>query len=399
MKLAYLVSEYPAVSHTFIYREIQGLRRKGMLIHTFSVNDSGVSDGEMADEIFHTFYIKSQGVSGAIASLLKGIFFYPAGFLKGIIQIFRLGKFDLSAILFHFFYFVEGLICGFEMNRRGLKHLHVHFGNPAATVALYIHQIFQLSYSITFHGPDIFDNVILNHLQKKIEEAKFVFCIGDFCRSQLMKISSHSNWDKLSVVPLGTDVEYFKREKLPKNERPHLLTVGRLCPQKGQKILIEALAMLDREGIDFKQEIIGDGPDRPLLQQWIVEENLEGKVILLGSKNPEEVCLAYQAADIFVLSSFAEGVPIVLMEAMAMELPCVATRVTGVPELITEGQEGLLVNPSSSKELYQALKHLIFNPSERQRLGKASREKIRHKYNLKKNIETLYQAFTEHLAQ
>lgn len=402
--IAYLVSQYPAVSHTFILSEILQLRSKGFTIYVASINSPDRKEEKLTqqelEEKHKTFYVKQAGVWRALEALGKLCIFHPAYFLKGLYQCFFLAKGDLRRTFKNFFYLGEAALMNQWMDGLNLRHLHVHFANPASTVALILSKISPCTFSISVHGPDEFYDVTLNYLREKIEGAQFIRCIGTYAKSQLMKISSVSAWGKFSVAPLGVDPNRFLPVLTRESPIPFkVLCIGRLVPSKGQHILIQAIDLLIKRGYAISLNIVGDGPDRRNLEALVSERGIEPFVTFSGALNQNEVLQAYKEADIFTLASFAEGVPVVLMEAMSMELPCVSTYVNGIPELIRHDIEGLLVPAADPQQFSEALEKLIQSPELRRRLGKSARERILTKYDLEKNNARLASIFQDQLTR
>jgi colanic acid/amylovoran biosynthesis glycosyltransferase len=215
-----------------------------------------------------------------------------------------------------------------------------------------------------------------------------------------MKCSAPEHWSKMHVVRLGSD----PGELLPVpggkagRDVPEIICVGRLVPAKGQLVLLQAARILLSAGERFHATLVGDGPDRAHLEAFIRDNNLAGHVTLLGSLNHDRALEQVRSADIFVLASFAEGIPIALMEAMALQVPCISTGVAGIPELISNGKDGVLVPPSSVDQLASALKKLLRNPDSRRRLGEAGRKRVIESYNLPKNLDLLTEKLNELLA-
>ena len=248
----------------------------------------------------------------------------------------------------------------------------------------------QFSYSLMIHGPEEFYDVEKSYLRRKVERARFVLCISDYCRSQVMKVSDPAHWSKLRVVRLGVDLKMFKPVvPVDGKERLEIICVGRLVAAKGHLILLSAFASLRRQGCNVHLRLIGDGTGRSALQSFIAREQLDDCVTLEGALNHEATRQKLMQADIFVLASFAEGVPVALMEAMAMGIPCVSTFVAGIPELIRDGVEGLLVPPSSEQALATALESLIVNVDLRRKLAAAGRSRVTELYDLEKNTRYL----------
>jgi glycosyltransferase involved in cell wall biosynthesis len=402
IRLAYLVSRYPAVSHTFILREALRLRELGFAIETASINPPDQPPEKLTaaerTEAERTYYIKQHGLWGALAAKWITLIRQPAGFFRGLGFALRLGGADLKKLAYSLFYFAEALMIGQWMRRNGLTHLHVHFATPAATVALIARQIFPITFSMTVHGPDEFYDAPGYYLAEKIASASFICCIGYYARSQLMKLSPPDQWDKFEISPLGVDPALFMPRPFRANPQPfEIICVGRLTPAKGQAILLAAIAQLCREGRKLRLRLVGDGPDREMLEQFAAENQLGNAAIFTGAVNQDQIRELYAAADVFALASFAEGIPVVLMEAMAMTIPCVTTWITGIPELIRNGEDGLLVAPSDTEGLAAAVARLMDDPELRRRLGEAGRDRVSDKYPLNRNIDRLAAIFRRRL--
>ena len=249
------------------------------------------------------------------------------------------------------------------------------------------------------HGSAEFYDVADHRLPEKVRDARFVICVSDFTRSQLMMWLGHDQWRKLHVVHCAIDTEVFRRE-MDRDGVPdslHVLTVSRLVLGKGLTFLLEAVAQLRDRGLEVSLTVVGDGPERPALEDQARRLRIEDRVRLLGAIGQDEIRESYAVADAFCLPSFAEGVPVVLMEAMAMQLPVVATRITGVPELVEHGHSGLLVTPARSEELADALERLARSPEERHALGAAGRDKVLSDFELSRSADALARLYREEL--
>src|SRR5271170_511367 len=402
IRIAYLVSRYPAVSHTFILREAQRLRTANFEIHAASINPpdraASVMTSEKRDEAAATFYVKREGVLGAISAHTAVLRSSPKSYFKGLGFALKLGGTDLRRLVLSFCYFVEAVILGHWMESRGLRHLHVHFANAAATVGLIASRTFPIEFSLTVHGPDEFYDVTDLRLADKMAGASFACCIGQFARSQLMKLSSPLEWDKFEIGPLGVDPQFFAPRPFRTAPDPfELLCVGRLVPSKGQYILLAAMSRLVKSYPNIRLRLIGDGPDREGLERAIAANDLGRYVTLEGSVNQDQIRAYYRQADIFVLTSFAEGIPVVLIEAIAMEFSCVCSFVDGIPELISNDLAGILISPSDDRDLAGAIKRLIKEPDLRRRLGEAGRRRVVEKYDLDRNVTHLAEIFTDRI--
>lgn len=402
-RIAYLVSQYPAYSHTFILREVLQLRQFGVDIVTSSINASDRPLDKLTEverqEAEQTFYIKPQGMIKALFALLKTLLVNPIGVLRGVKQCFKLGGWHIKRVLYQFFYLLEALLLGQWMQTQQVKHLHVHFATPAASVGLLVKTVFGYSFSFTVHGPDELYDVSHYNLPEKILAADFVFCISHYARSQMMKLSPIQAWSKFDVCRLGVDTERFKPAVKKQNAVCELLCVGRLTPAKGQAILLEAVATLKQQNISVHLTLVGTGTDEQNLKQHVEQLGITEQVTFTGAVDQDHILDYYHAADVFVLPSFAEGLPVVLMEAMAMEIPCITTTITGVPELIENGQNSVLVPASDSQGLAAAIQRLAENAELRQQLGKAARLKVLSDYQLQKNTQHLYHTLNERLSR
>jgi len=403
MRLGYLTSRYPAVSHTFILREIAQLREAGFEIHSASVNDPDRAIGDMtpdeAEEARSTYYLKAHGLPGALRAHLFGLL-HPVKYLRGLLYGLRFGGWNLKRSLFGLFYFTEALMLARWMTAHRLTHLHVHFATAAANIALSLKQIHPVGLSMTIHGPDEFYDVSGQKLMEKIGAADFLVCIGRFARSQLMKLSPAEQWNKFEICPLGVDVAKYNPMPGDRTGKPFtIVCVGRLTPAKGQHILIEACSTLRAWGREFRLVIVGAGPDEHALRASVVEHQLGQHVVFTGALNQDEVQAWYRQSDVFALPSFAEGIPVVLMEAMASGVPCVTTRITGIPELIRDGIDGFLVTPSDSQELADTLAMLMDDPELRRELGEAGRARVGAHYDLAQNVARLGRIFTARLGR
>jgi len=401
-QLGYLVSRYPAISHTFILREVLELRRAGFQIHVASINGLDRPPSELTteerEEAKRVFFVKAAGTRAALRAHCSVALRRPTVYLKAMWFAARLGGVDIPKIIMGLLYFVEAVMVGRWMEQRNLRHLHVHFATPAATVGLILTKVFPFTFSITVHGPDEFYEVRGYLLKEKIASAAFLCSIGLYARSQLMKVCGVEHWHKIELTPLGVDPDRFA----PQPARTagsifEVICVGRLVPAKGQHVLLTAIQRLRLRGRFINLRLVGDGPDRASLEQAARRLGIQESIIFEGSVNQDRIQALFARADVFALASFAEGIPVVLMEAMAMEIPCVATWITGIPELIRDSIDGLLVAPSDDGAMADAIARLMDDGELRKRLGAAGRRRVIEKYNLRPNVEHLAQVFESYL--
>jgi len=402
MKLGYLVSQYPALSHTFVLREVRALRRQGVDVRVVSVRrcdrPTAALSAEEAEEAMQTFSVLGAGFVHALVANLRVLCRHPLGYVRGLLYAWSLSRGAPKLMLMYTFYFLEAVVAGDYFERQHIRDIHTHF---SSTVLLILAYIFRVRYSLTAHGSGEFVDVVGFHLAEKVAGATFVATVAQYGMSQVLNASDPAHWPKVVVLPLGVDVDALApRNSLRRGhgEPFRLLSVGRLSTPKGYPILIEAVALLRERGRHVTLTLVGEGPQRAVLEQLIAHRGLGEVVRLPGACNHDRVVQYYESCDAFVLSSFLEGVPVVLMEAMAMELPCIATWITGIPELIEKDVEGLLVPPASPGAIADAVERLMEDPEKARGLGVAARCKVLAKYHLERNVGRLAQEFRARLA-
>lgn len=375
--IAYLTSEYPALSHTFIQREIAGLRDHGHTVLTTAVRrarTTHVLGQTEADDERATYYLIEAGRNpGHLLGAFGFALARPGQFFGAIRLAWKVCPPGLKSGLYQIFYLVEAMLLAHHLHKEGVRHLHNHFANSSCTVAMLASEISGIPYSFTLHGPSIFFEPRRWRIDEKIARAKFVSCISQFCRSQGMIFADPDHWHKMQIVHCGVEPARYRRQDIPPGKR--MIFVGRMAAVKGVAVLLQAFARIRDDHPDAELVLIGDGDERPRLEGLARELGLD-ESIFVGSKTQDEVAEELSKSDLFVLASFAEGVPVVLMEAMASGLPVVTTRIAGIPELVEEGTHGLLVSPSAGDELEQAIRDLLATPEKRQAMGQAGRAKV-----------------------
>lgn len=398
-RLAYLVSTYPAISHTFILREVQRLRAMGHEIVTASINRPdrpraamGAAEGAEADS---TYGLKAAGVRDALLALGAQALRSPRKLVSVLRSGARLGSARRPWV--GLAYAVEALMVARWMAKQNTRHLHVHFGNVGATVGMLVKQLNGCHLSYTIHGPDEFDDVPGQHLAQKMRAADAVVCISQFARGQLMRISAPQDWAKMQLCRLGVTPSQFefrlRGTSRSAQEVAQLLCVGRLTPAKCQTLLVMACARLRDAGLHFHLTLVGDGPDRARVEAAIKEFKLHGHITLTGALSQDAVRQHLGAAHAFVLPSLAEGIPVVLMEAMASGVPCISTPVNGIPELIEHQHTGLLALPGDIDSLVTQLERLIRRPELGDRLAQAAQAKLLADFDLARNVHQLSHIF------
>ena len=410
LRIAYLCSLYPAISHTFIMREVEALRSLGAEISTFSIHRAGpehingATDRAALDETFAILPPRPGELFGAHARAAIG---HPLAYVRTLVRALRLGRGGVAGRIWQLFYFAEAMVLWEQCDRRRIRHIHAHLANVAADVALLaasfgsaVERDRPWTWSFTMHGPTELFAVAEFRLAKKLRHASFVICISDFTRSQLMMLCDTADWEKLHVVHCGIPLERFtSRAPLDRGvedheQEPMLLYVGRLVPEKGQAVLLEALSLVHRRGIAVAATLVGEGPQRGPLEALAERLGVRAHTHFAGALGQEEIRPLYERATLFCLPSFAEGVPCVLMEAMAMELPVVSTSVAGIPELVEDERTGLLVAPGRADLLADAIERLIADPQLRRRLGANGAEKVAAEFASQGTAEDLHAVFS-----
>jgi glycosyltransferase involved in cell wall biosynthesis len=395
MRIAYLTSQYPATSHTFISREIAAVRALGVEIDTFSIRPPSASqlqDGKLAAESRETFTVLRQPWTRFLSAHLGAMFTRPGDYFRTLALAARHRAPGFKGFGVALAHFAEAIVLADELRQRRVTRLHNHFANSAATVGLLAKTFLKLPWSFTIHGISEFDYPAGLLLGRKIEAAEFVACVSWFGRAQAMRLVDPAHWPKLHVVRcglvLGELPEHSKADKVKR-----IISVGRLSPEKGQAGLLQAFASLSRGNDALELLIVGDGPDRASLEAQATRLGLADKVTFAGRCGEHETLDHIARSDILVLSSFMEGLPIVLMEAMAIGTAVVASRVAGIPELVEDGRTGLLFTPSDWAELAASLGRLVDDEGLRVKLAAAAKKSVRADYDVERSASAMRDLF------
>ncbi len=397
LRVGYLVNRYPAVSHTFIRREIAGVVASGIDVKRYSIRATDAS--EIVDEADRaerekTAVLLQGGVAGLLGPLLLAALGRPIRFLRALGQAWSIGGRSDRGRLRHLAYLAEACLLRRWLARDSVTHLHAHFGTNPATVAYLCRLLGGPPYSFTVHGPEEFDRPEALGLREKIRHAEFVVAISDFGRSQLMRWTQAASWSKLHGVRCGVDAQFLDGTPSPTPERPRLVCVGRLCEDKGQLLLVEAAGRLSREGISFELVLVGDGGLRPEIEAKIRQFGLEGRIQVRGWMDGAGVRREVIDARALVLPSFAEGLPVVIMEALALGRPVISTYVAGIPELVRPGVTGWLVPAGSIDALVDSIREVLQAPRERlDALGRAGQEAVKARHDATKESARLADLF------
>ncbi|BAU06864.1 glycosyltransferase [Fischerella sp. NIES-3754] len=399
MRIAYLTGEYPRATDTYIQREVITLREMGVDVHTFSVrrtDDRHMVALEQKQERDRTFYILPPNPIHLLLAHLSLLLASPKRYLKAIKLAFTTSQPGLRGGLYQFFYFLEAGILAQEIKQRQINHLHNHIAEASGTVAMLSAQMGGFTYSFTLHGPYIFLRAYQWRLDEKIKRSLFVCCISYYARSQGMIFAPIEKWNRMHIIHCGIDPALF--DMVSHNESgKRLLFVGRLAEAKGLPILLESLTLLKQTHADIILTIVGDGPDSQKLEQLTVDLELTQNVNFVGYKSQAEVRKYFQQTDVFVMSSFAEGIPVVLMEAMAAGVPVVATQIAGISELVENGVNGYLVPPGEPNILAERIEKLLNNHLLRVKFSTLGRAKVEIDFNIHYEVARLHRLMTSAL--
>ncbi|MEE4278706.1 MAG: glycosyltransferase family 4 protein [Halieaceae bacterium] len=355
--VAYLVNQYPQVSHSFIRREILALESAGVTVARFALRgwDAQLVDPLDREERERTRYLLRDGMAGLLADTLAVALRSPLAFLVALTWALRLGWRGDRAMVYHLVYLAEACRLKRCFDEVGVDHAHAHFGTNPAEVLLLVRRLGGPPYSFTVHGPEEFDRPLALKLREKIDGSAFVVAISSYGRSQLSRWVEYAQWPKIREVHCGLDAQFLDAPLTPVPEAPRLVCVGRLCEQKGQLLLMEAARNLKQRGLAFELVLAGDGEMRSEVEALITRFDLSAEVTITGWVSSARVAEELRRARAMVLPSFAEGLPVVIMEALALGRPVVSTYIAGIPELVSPGACGWLVPAGSVEELTEAM--------------------------------------------
>ncbi|MEX0304284.1 MAG: glycosyltransferase [Leisingera sp.] len=378
MKIAYVLNTYPQPSHSFIRRELQALENQGLEIIRLAMRPAEaalVDPGDKA-EAARTEYVLQAGAGRLLAALAREAA-SPGRFAPALKLALKLARASDRGILRHLIYLGEAAYVKQRCAAEGVQHMHAHFGTNSAAVAMLAHALGGPGYSFTVHGPEEFDAPRTLSLGEKINRARFTVGVSSFGRSQLSRWAAFGKWDSLKVVHCGIEPARFA-DPAPLPEGPvQLAAIGRFVEQKGQMVLVGAMAQLVQELPDLHLSLIGDGEMRLDLEAAIRECGLEDHITLTGWLSEEGVRSELAQCHALVMPSFAEGLPMVVMEAMAAARPVIATYIAGTPELVVPEQTGWLVPAGDETALAEAVRALAAAPwQDLQAMGHAGRERV-----------------------
>ena len=390
-KVAYIMSAFPALTETFILYEILMMEQLGVTIEVFPLRRlrEGVVHPEVAQLAGKVHFLPYISFSIFWAQL-HFILHRPLAYLKVLLEIlggtFGSANFFFGALAI----FPKAVRFAYDMECQKIRHIHAHFATHPTVAALIIHRLTGIPFSFTAHGSDL--HVDRRMLDKKVEAAAFALTISSFNKEIMVRECGEASRDKIRIIHCGVDPEVFSYHPRTDYDEPfQILSVAAFKDVKGHKYLVEACRILREQGVDFVCHLVGEGPLWTSVEAQIAEAGLQDQIILHGACPQGEIVRMLSEADVLALASVPtqrgkrEGIPVVLMEAMASGLPVVASALSGIPELVEDGRSGILVPPRDSHALANALRWLREDSALRQRMGQAGRAKVIQEFNLSAN--------------
>jgi colanic acid/amylovoran biosynthesis glycosyltransferase len=394
LKLGYLISTYPRASHSFIRREVQALERLGWDVHRFAMRSAHAELVDPADiaEDARTEHVLKMGAWAVAKVAARWMIRRPGRAFAAFRLAWRCGG-RANDRLRHIVYLAEGAVIAQRCYDLRIPHVHAHFGTNSTTLAMLAQALGGPSYSFTAHGPEEFDAPIGLSLGEKVHRAAFTVAISSYGRSQLCRWAPLADWDRIHVVHCGIEPWRFAEPGPLPQGGPHLVAIGRLDEQKGFALLISAIAQAVPDLPGLHLTLVGDGPLRAALQAQSARLNLQNHVTFAGWQDESGVRAALAAATALISPSFAEGLPVVVMEAMAAGRPVLATAIAGLPELVTP-DVGWLVPAGDAAALATAIRTLAATkPSSLTSLGDAARTRVLARHDIDAEAEKLTTLF------
>lgn len=397
-RVAYVVTHYPQLTHTFIVDEMEALMARGVEVLPVAMNfplPTEITGEHEARERDRTFYLKAQRPGRVLRTLWGASWTSPVGLVRVLMLAIGTAGFDLKLAVWRVFHVVEAILAWDHCRRHGVSHLHAQFGLAPATIAWFACEFGnraggRWTWSFTIHGFHDFVNERETALRPKAASASYVVCVSSFTRSQLMRLSAPEMWEKFHVIRCGIDLDRFvfaPRRELAKV--PVIVLVGRLSPEKGHAVLLEALSRLRRDGLDAILEFVGPGEIGPDLLARADRLGVSDSVRLLGGLHSSQIPARLREGDVFCLPSFAEGLPVSIMEAMAVGIPVVTTFIGGIPELAVDEETALVVPAGDADSLARALARILRDDDLRWRLVHNARRRVEAHHSLDTNVQRL----------
>lgn len=398
MKIAYLLNSYPMPSHSFIRREIHALARRGVEVHRFAMRGERAALVDAGDIAEHdlTEHVLAAGVPRLLLAALRQVLHRPRTGFAAFRLAAATGLRSDRGVARHLIYLVEACHVAQRCRVLGIGHLHAHFGTNAATVAMLVRALGGPSYSFTAHGPEEFDDPLGLGLGEKIRRAAFTIAVSSFGRSQLCRWADYADWERIHVVHCGIEPSLFTAPAPLPDAGIRLVSIGRLVAQKGQLLLVAALARARATHPALHLTLVGDGEMRGEIEAAVRAHAMADRVTITGWVDEARVRAELAGAHALVMPSFAEGLPMVVMEAMAAGRPVIATYVAGIPELVQNGETGWLVPAGDVTALAEAIRALAETPRDRlAAMARAGRARVLRRHDIDREAERLAGLFAE----
>jgi colanic acid/amylovoran biosynthesis glycosyltransferase len=383
LKIAYFVNQYPKVSHSFIRREILAMERQGFDVQRIALRGwkESFPDPEDRQEQEKTQYVLRTGLRGLLVPWLLRLLWAPLKMYAAFSLAIRVSRQTDGRLLHHLVCVAEASRILIWVARSGARHVHAHFGTNSAEIAMQLRVLGGPSYSFTVHGPDEFLAPVA--LEDKVRRSAFAVAISSFGRSQIYLRTAAALWPKIRIVHCGLEPNFYSNSTGARIADSRLVCVGRLCEAKGQLLLIDAIAQLKQRGVRVDLTLAGDGPMRTEIETMVREFGLQDRVQITGWISSDRVREEILAARALVLSSFAEGLPVVIMEALALRRPVITTYIAGIPELVKAGENGWLIPAGSIRDLTAAIEDCLLQSStEIERMGDAGRGMVIERHSI-----------------
>ncbi len=395
VRIAYFVNQYPAVSHTFIRREINAIESLGATVFRYAARAGETVDPIDVKEEEQAHYILRVGAGELLRCCVLTLLSTPLQSGRVLLQALNMGLGSERGILRPLAYAAEAAVLARWCRRDAIEHIHAHFGTNPAAIAMFASELCGVPYSFTAHGSEEFEKAVILSLDTKLSHAAFVASVSYFGRGQLMRWTPPKLWHKIKIIRCGLDGSFFtssNQSKLP--DVPRLVCVGRLDEHKAQIVLVAAARRLRDAGIQFHIVLVGDGEMRPHVEEAIRRNGLEREISITGWVPSDRVKAEMEAARALVLPSVSENLPVVIMEAFALGRPIISTFVAGIPELVEPGKSGWLVPASDEIALASAMREALEAPVEQlERMAASGRLRVIEYHDVMKEAAKLKDLF------
>jgi glycosyltransferase involved in cell wall biosynthesis len=403
MNIAYLTNQYPKVSHSFIRREIEALESIGVQISRLSIReaDSSLIDPQDIVEKSKTWYLLKLSLVNIILKNLTILITRPLSFCRAFQFTFSISKGSEKGLLINMAYLIEACCLYNYCRKNRITHIHCHFGTNPTTVAMICKELGGPDFSFTSHGPEEYDKGKSISLSTKINKAKFVLAISYFGRSQLYRYTNYKNWSKIHIIRC-TVSEKFIDSRLGSDsdsdsDSNDLICIGRLCEQKGQALLVDVVSELNSEGHNISLVLVGDGEMRGIIEEKIRQKQMENHITITGWASEAQVIEYIKNSKALLLPSFAEGLPVVIMESFALKKPVISSLIAGIPELVKDGHNGWLTPASDINSIKRAILELqSIAPAKLKDMGLNGRERVLKYHNSKLEAAKLANIFVKY---